>query len=66
MTELERVTAAITAAMGEQFGCYSDRCCCFGAADVLECKLGITIEALAGAAIAAMGGRNGDHASNAP
>ena len=52
--ETNAVVAALIDAIGEQHGCNSDRCACWGAAEVLKCKLGVTVEQLALAAIGAV------------
>jgi hypothetical protein len=55
MTEMvERVAKGLEAACGEQMGCNSDRCCCWGADQVMQCMMGVSLGALARAAIEAM------------
>ncbi len=51
---INKMKAALLAAIGEKMGCNSDRCCCWGAEEVLYCKMGVTVEQLATAAIAAL------------
>ena len=43
------IKAAIVAALGDQTGCSSERCCCYGAEEVFECKMCVSVDALAAA-----------------
>jgi hypothetical protein len=47
MSEIEeKIKQAMIDRLGDQWGCNSDRCACFGAEEVMLCKMGISLESL--------------------